>query len=98
MLDVMDDNLLHVCGTELCCCWRRRLDHPSFSGPHRWNAAGHWPGLPANRHAVGGAPLWWEGRCLWLGVRSSPDWTRTSNPLINSQMLCQLSYRGLLWR
>ena len=26
----------------------------------------------------------------------SPDWTRTSNPLINSQMLCQLSYRGLL--
>jgi uncharacterized protein YjbI with pentapeptide repeats len=26
----------------------------------------------------------------------SPDWTRTSNPLINSQMLCQLSYRGPL--
>ena len=26
--------------------------------------------------------------------RGSPDWTRTSNPLINSQMLCQLSYRG----
>jgi hypothetical protein len=27
---------------------------------------------------------------------SSPDWTRTSNPSINSRMLCQLSYRGPL--
>ena len=26
----------------------------------------------------------------------SPDWTRTSNPSINSRMLCQLSYGGLL--
>ena len=25
----------------------------------------------------------------------SPDWTRTSNPSINSRMLCQLSYGGL---
>ncbi|CAD5945139.1 protein of unknown function [Streptomyces sp. KY75] len=24
----------------------------------------------------------------------SPDWTRTSNPPVNSRMLCQLSYRG----
>src|SRR5437016_1251142 len=24
----------------------------------------------------------------------SPDWTRTSNPSVNSRMLCQLSYRG----
>ena len=24
----------------------------------------------------------------------SPDWTRTSNPAINSRMLCQLSYGG----
>ena len=29
-----------------------------------------------------------------LGERCSPDWTRTSNPSINSRMLCQLSYGG----
>jgi 8-oxo-dGTP pyrophosphatase MutT (NUDIX family) len=29
-------------------------------------------------------------------VRGSPDWTRTSNPSINSRMLCQLSYGGPL--
>jgi hypothetical protein len=28
------------------------------------------------------------------GTWSSPDWTRTSNPSINSRMLCQLSYGG----
>jgi hypothetical protein len=27
--------------------------------------------------------------------RSSPGWTRTNNPPVNSRMLCQLSYRGL---
>ena len=27
--------------------------------------------------------------------RSSPGWTRTNNPSVNSRMLCQLSYRGL---
>ena len=32
-----------------------------------------------------------EGSCF---IRS-PDWTRTSNPSINSRMLCQLSYGGL---
>lgn len=26
----------------------------------------------------------------------SPNWTRTSNLPINSRLLCQLSYRGLL--
>ena len=26
----------------------------------------------------------------------SPDWTRTSNLPINSRLLCQLSYRGML--
>ena len=25
---------------------------------------------------------------------SSPGWTRTNNPPVNSRMLCQLSYRG----
>jgi hypothetical protein len=28
----------------------------------------------------------------------SPGWTRTSNPSVNSRMLCQLSYRGPLFR
>src|SRR5712691_5875561 len=28
-------------------------------------------------------------------LRSSPGWTRTNNPPVNSRMLCQLSYRGL---
>ncbi len=32
-----------------------------------------------------------EGSCFMR----SPDWTRTSNPSINSRMLCQLSYGGL---
>ncbi len=27
-------------------------------------------------------------------LRSSPGWTRTNNPPVNSRMLCQLSYRG----
>ena len=27
-------------------------------------------------------------------VLSSPGWTRTNNPPVNSRMLCQLSYRG----
>lgn len=27
---------------------------------------------------------------------SSPNWTRTNNPSINSRMLCQLSYGGSL--
>src|SRR6266705_2474121 len=26
--------------------------------------------------------------------QSSPGWTRTNNPPVNSRMLCQLSYRG----
>jgi hypothetical protein len=29
------------------------------------------------------------------GPSSSPIWTRTRNPSINSRMLCQLSYGGL---
>jgi hypothetical protein len=28
--------------------------------------------------------------------KSSPDWTRTNNLPVNSRLLCQLSYRGLL--
>src|SRR4051812_32805055 len=28
------------------------------------------------------------------GAPSSPGWTRTNNPSVNSRMLCLLSYRG----
>ena len=31
---------------------------------------------------------------LLEGIGSSPGWTRTNNPPVNSRMLCQLSYRG----
>ena len=31
---------------------------------------------------------------LSKGIGSSPGWTRTNNPPVNSRMLCQLSYRG----
>ena len=31
---------------------------------------------------------------LTPGSGSSPGWTRTNNPSVNSRMLCQLSYRG----
>ncbi len=30
-----------------------------------------------------------------LAFRSSPDWTRTSDQVINSHLLYQLSYRGI---
>src|SRR5215210_3395483 len=36
---------------------------------------------------------WRETRVVPPG---SPGWTRTSNPSVNSRMLCQLSYRGKL--
>jgi hypothetical protein len=34
-------------------------------------------------------------RCSTVNV-CSPGWTRTTNPSVNSRMLCQLSYRGSL--
>ena len=33
---------------------------------------------------------------LSMDKTGSPGWTRTSNPLVNSQVLCQLSYRGTI--
>ena len=30
--------------------------------------------------------------------KGSPEWTRTTNPAINSRMLCQLSYGGPVTR
>ena len=35
-----------------------------------------------------------DGALTW--EFGSSDWTRTSNPAINSRMLCQLSYGGSL--
>src|SRR5829696_940860 len=34
-------------------------------------------------------------RVTWPAPPGSPGWTRTSNPSVNSRMLCQLSYRGM---
>src|SRR4051812_14204555 len=36
-----------------------------------------------------------EAQAIGLGF-CSPAWTRTKNPPVNSRMLCQLSYRGML--
>ncbi len=41
--------------------------------------------LAVGRTSQVNAVTWGEG---------SSDWTRTSNPAINSRMLCQLSYGG----
>jgi hypothetical protein len=44
--------------------------------------------------------VWHEARekvrngALTCGSAGSRDWTRTSNPSVNSRMLCQLSYAG----
>ncbi len=35
---------------------------------------------------------------LVTALYGSPSWARTSDPLINSQLLYQLSYRGIGWR
>ncbi len=52
--------------------------------------SGYWfePGQQIKQESPGRSP---EDSCF---IRS-PDWTRTSNPSINSRMLCQLSYGGL---
>src|SRR5215218_1698864 len=42
----------------------------------------------AHRHPSG------LSRRRWANLESSPGWTRTNNPPVNSRMLCQLSYRG----
>ncbi len=35
-----------------------------------------------------------RGKAFALVRAGSPGWTRTSNPAVNSRMLCQLSYGG----
>ena len=52
--------------------------------------SGYWfePGQQIKQESPGRSP---EDSCFMR----SPDWTRTSNPSINSRMLCQLSYGGL---
>ena len=39
-----------------------------------------------------------ERRPFCSALPSSPGWTRTNNPPVNSRMLCQLSYRGSVAR
>ena len=59
---------------------------------------------PTSRVALPGAtrPGAWQrrraapGPGAALGQRCSPDWTRTNNLPVNSRLLCQLSYRGML--
>ena len=63
--------------------WRERPSaHVGWSG--------YWfePGQQIKQESPGRSP---EDSCFMR----SPDWTRTSNPSINSRMLCQLSYGGL---
>ena len=76
--------------TDPCCsglepdgAWSRR---PSACV---WRS-GYWfePEEQIKQESPGRSP---EDSCF---IRS-PDWTRTSNPSINSRMLCQLSYGGL---
>ena len=50
------------------------------------------PGAAPRRVPPGGAGA--AGRLTVTTVESSPGWTRTNDILINSQALCQLSYRG----
>src|SRR6266542_1270199 len=61
------------------------------------------PGTAASKSASGYQIQYQEGRfdgapfafqAAVQGVPSSPGWTRTNNPPVNSRMLCQLSYRG----
>jgi hypothetical protein len=46
--------------------------------------------INADRQASGASSASVRSSC------SSPGWTRTNNPPVNSRMLCQLSYRGSL--
>ena len=74
----------HCCaGLEPDGAWSRR---PSACV---WRS-GYWfePGQQIKQESPGRSP---EDSCFMR----SPDWTRTSNPSINSRMLCQLSYGGL---
>ena len=65
----------------------RMLEHEfgAFPGKHAATA------LPPARSCLlsGNGSLAYEGLFY-----SSPGWTRTNNPPVNSRMLCQLSYRG----
>lgn len=76
----------HCCaGLEPDGAWSRR---PSACV---WRS-GYWfePGQQIKQESPGRSP---EDSCFMR----SPDWTRTSNPSINSRMLCQLSYGGLFY-
>jgi hypothetical protein len=57
--------------------------------PARWTAGQR----ALRQQSVGPRPGASRHRVVDLGF-CSPEWTRTTNPAINSRMLCQLSYGG----
>jgi hypothetical protein len=85
----------HRFGTrrEVSCCVKEEF-----------TPAGAAPQGGARPRRLIGVPNWVPRRALRPGalrvssdmqeVCSSPGWTRTNNPPVNSRMLCQLSYRG----
>ena len=50
----------------------------------------------SRRHGIREGPR--HQWCRGPSARCSPDWTRTNNLPVNSRLLCQLSYRGMLLR
>src|SRR6185437_1346937 len=50
---------------------------------------------PSQELVEAGVQVGHATRSLTAPRWSSPGWTRTNNPPVNSRMLCQLSYRGL---
>ena len=69
---------LEVMGALACIWLQRRVDVPGFAAKSSRVPALEPMGVAADRD----------------GDQGSSDWTRTSNPPVNSRMLCQLSYRG----
>ena len=63
--------------------WRRWRDATTEGGQSQ---------IAQKQHDVARHEL---ARAFTCADRCSPGWTRTTNPSVNSRMLCQLSYRGL---
>ena len=67
--------------------------------PQRWLATSVTPASPIDPAKISGWVRSHKHKNRLDGggdeMKSSPNWTRTSNPSINSRMLCQLSYGGM---
>ena len=73
--------------------------HPSIVGTTELNGyaksvskCSEWELVDPLRHVH---ELNWKNQAMWLGSFGSPNWTWTSDTLINSQVLYRLSYGGL---